>query len=132
MISVKRDDGTERAHQPAPPEQSPPEPARSDVALICGATPDGQGVNVLRCRDGVVSAGAVRPLAQGQPIHGEVVRLSPRSEMPRVCDVEVQYTPPASKTDGGRKGPAQVASDVYRKNWDAVFKRAERKSELAN
>ena len=132
MIRVKRDAGTERADQPAPPERSPPEPAKNDVALLCGATSDGQGVNVVRCRDGVLSAGAVRPLVQGQPINGEVVRLSPRPEMPRVCDVEVQYEPPASRTDGARKGPAQVASDVYRENWDAIFKRTEPKPGLAN
>lgn len=125
---VKRDEAPERAASTPVSGQPPAATPSSDVALICGATPDGQGVHVVRCRDGVLSAGAVRPLVEGQAIQGEVVRLKPRPELPRVCDVEVEYTPP-NAPHAARKGPVQVASDVYRKNWDVIFKR---KPELTN
>ena len=79
----------------------------------------------------MVSAGAVRPLVQGQSIHGEVVRLKPRPELPRVCDVEVECAAPAVP-GGDRKGPAQVATDVYRQNWETIFERPRTDRELAN
>jgi hypothetical protein len=108
------------------------------VVLIHGVTPDGGGLNVLRARDGQLEAGAVRPLREGKPIHGEVVRLEPRESCPLVCDVKVDFAPPKSgepcadgcgkdscdaPTSAPHKGPARVASDAYRKNWDAIWAR---------
>jgi len=111
---------------------------KTDVVLVHGVTEDGKGLQVIRHRDNRFEAGAVRPLVEGKPIHGELVRLRPRKSCPLVCDVDVELPQRASieaATDthpqGEKKGPAQVASDRYRSNWDAIWKRA-RKNELAS
>ena len=66
------------------------------------------------------------------PISGEVVRLTPRKEFPLLCDVSTELAlqaPAAPQQDVveapsvGHKGPAQVATDRYRENWDLIWKR---------
>jgi hypothetical protein len=106
-----------------------------DVVLVHSPTPDGDGVNVLRARRQGLELGTMRPLAEGRPIHGEVVKLTPRSEMPLLYDVETQLSlaeagdaaqgesSDAAKASRETSGPAQVASDSYRRNWDAIWKR---------
>jgi hypothetical protein len=102
------------------PESSPKE--SSDFVVIGGRSANGEGVGVLRCREGRVEIGQVQPLKEGKPIHGEVVRLHPHADCPVVCDVEVQVPAPRSEVrQSGR--PAQVANDRYRANWDAIFGR---------
>jgi hypothetical protein len=91
-----------------------------DVVLLAGQTEDGQGLRVLRKRKSRLEVGVVMPLVPGKPIVGEVVRLEPRKEMPLLCDVHVEYAPPA-ETRPTSKGPAQVASARYRANWDNIF-----------
>jgi hypothetical protein len=124
----------------APPATSELAKPSTDVALIVGATPDGKGAQILRARQGKVELGALHPLREGAPIHGEVVQLKPRSEAPNVCDVEVLVPSPSAPTSSdvaaapsgaGHKGPARVASDAYRQNWDAIWSRGE-KRELLN
>src|SRR3954470_20863714 len=108
-----------------------------DVALLYAPTDDGKGARVLRARDGLLEAGEVRPVKDGQPINrGEMVKLTPRAGAPCVCDVEVLHEPtttvatpqvnasadvakPALGEGGGR--PAQVATEDYRENWDRIF-----------
>ena len=122
------------------------QPAAEDVALVCGLTEDGQGLEVVRKRGERLETGVVRRLEAGKPIHGEVVRLRPRSHAPLVCDVEVEFALPsregrASEEKAGRageahtlgagSGPAQVATESYRKNWDAIYGRG-RKPSLLN
>jgi hypothetical protein len=111
--------------------------APEDVALLYAPTDDGKGARVLRARGGSLETGEVRPVRDGQPIHqGEVVRLSPRSDAPSVCDVEVLHAAPseaeaspASSPAEPRLGrPAQVASDDYRVNWDRIFGAAGRRA----
>jgi hypothetical protein len=66
------------------------------------------------------------------------VRLKPRSRSdqdgkqgPLVCDVEVDL--PREATRSSSTGPAQVATDQYRKNWDAIYKgRAHKADKLLN
>lgn len=104
--------------------------ASADVALVHHVTPDGV-VHVIRRRGDQIEAGALQPLREGAPIHGEVVSLRPRPHVPQLCDVEVLYVPPASPAVGEqpaqrarptrRKGPAQVATDTYRDNWDSIW-----------
>jgi hypothetical protein len=92
----------------------------ADVVLLHSPTEDGGGVRVVRARQGQVEVGEVRPLTEGKPIAGEVVTLKPRPEAPRICDVSVQHeTKKPARTDG----PAQVATDAYRDNWEATFGR---------
>jgi hypothetical protein len=100
---------------------SPERPdAKTDVAILCGPTEDRQGQRLIRLREGELQAGEVRAVRQGAPLHGrELVRLSPREKTPQVCDVEVLH--PAEAPPGDRVGPAQVATDRYRDNWELIF-----------
>jgi hypothetical protein len=119
-------------------------PAASDVALIHGVTPDGEGFNILRARGDRLELGAIRPLREGVPITGEVVTLRPRPSFPALCDVETHFkpAPPAQETSDAqqpapsavvqRTGPAQVATDEYRRNWDAIWNQSASKSKLVN
>ena len=103
-----------------------PEGADSDVALIHGRTPDGEGLNVIRKRKQRIELAQVRPLVTGVPITGEVVSLKPRPEFPLLCDVKVELEATAQKDveeRATRSGPAQVASDRYRENWDRIWNR---------
>ena len=90
--------------------------SKRDVALLTGPTEDKKGMRIVRFRDEAVSLGEVRPVVEGQPLNGEVVALREREGAPPfVRDVETIYAP--EKTDG----PAQVASEAYRQNWEVVF-----------
>lgn len=95
--------------------------------MIHAPAPDGKGVTVLRARSERLEAGVLRPLEDGKPITGEIVKLTPRDE-PMLYDVETQMTvpEPAAATDVARatSGPAQVATDGYRKGWDAIWQRS--------
>jgi hypothetical protein len=99
----------------------------SDVALIHGRTPDGEGLNIIRKRQDRLEVGAVHPLKNGAPISGEVVSLTPRKEFPLLCDVKVEVPAPHSAASSdvatpAQKGPPQVATDRYRENWDRIWK----------
>jgi len=117
---------------------APASPPASDVALIHGVTPDGEGFHILRARDNRLELGAVRPLREGVPITGEVVTLKPRANFPALCDVETHFAAPApakaleAEARSPRSGPAQVATEDYRRNWDAIWSRASDKAKLAN
>jgi hypothetical protein len=128
---------------PKPPRAKPEAsteaaPVSQDVALVHRVTPDGS-VHVIRRRGDTIEAGALRPLVEGAPVHGEVVALRPREDLPLLCDVDVLYAPPttakaseppAAPRPGRRKGPAQVATDVYRDNWDSIW--SSKKSDALN
>jgi hypothetical protein len=120
--------------------------------LIHGISPDGETVAVLRARHDRVEAGVLRPVKQGQPVSGEVLKLTPRPDFPLLCDVEVQvpagvinaaggsdgaYAGGGSNAAGGRDAgqganprgrPAQVATDTYRENWDAIWRKPNKKT----
>lgn len=98
---------------------------------MCGASADGRGVDVLRKRGDSLQVGVVRPLEEGKPLQGEVVQLVQRGQSP-LFDVTVQFDPKAAKRDTQaptapvaetRGHPPRVATDGYRKNWDAIWKR---------
>jgi hypothetical protein len=103
-----------------------------DVALVHGVSEDG-AVHIIRRRGDRLEAGALQPLREGAPIQGEVVSLRPRENFPLLCDVDVHYAPPRSATTPVetpaaraapvRKGPAQVATNTYRDNWDSIWSR---------
>jgi len=124
-----------------PPVALSASPASPDVALIHGVTPDGEGLQILRARGDRLELGAVRPLREGAPITGEVVTLRPRASFPALCDVETHFKPAETASDRQeaprsavvqRSGPAQVATDEYRRNWDAIWNQASTKSKLVN
>ncbi len=98
-----------------------PDPkAPKDVVLPFAPTDDGKGVRVLRAREDRVEAGEVRPVADGQPLHGELVRLTPREDSPALCDVEVLHDSREQPKEGHAR-PAQVATDTYREHWTQIF-----------
>lgn len=120
--------------EPATAASTPAEPA-SDVALI-HAVSEGGTVHVIRRRGGHLEAGSLSPVREGAPLHGELVSLKPRPSCPLLCDVQVHYKPPGNdapakssvRSSGRRKGPAQVATDSYRDNWDSIWRRSKNES----
>jgi hypothetical protein len=104
----------------APTDADPPAPA-GDVAMVFGK--DQYGTHILRRRseDAPIEAGVLRPLQSGKPIDGEVISLKPRNDAPMLFDVTSEFPSPVPRSTS--VGPAQVASDAYRKGWDAVWGR---------
>ena len=100
-----------------------------DIVFLHSPTEDGDGMRVVRARNGTLETGEVRAVAEGKPLRGEIVSLRPREGSPRVCDVKVEYSPappsPTERAGDGQseagKGPAQVATERYRDNWEAIF-----------
>lgn len=105
---------------------------KDDVVLLHSPAESGEGVRVIRKREDTIELGELRPMREGQPIHGEVVRLTQREEHSLLFDCEVMVPRPApkeaapeQKAEAPRalphKGPARVTSDAYRGGWDAIF-----------
>jgi hypothetical protein len=94
-----------------------------DLALVFGQSEDGEEVHVLRRRNGsnTVEAGTLRPLKEGRAITGEVVHLEQREEAPFLfdCETDEELSAPAAARQSS--GPAQVATDEYRRGWDAIW-----------
>ena len=119
------------------PQKAPKKAKGEDVVLIRGVSESGD-LAVLRAREDRVEAGVVRPVQEGAPLEGEVVTLKPRADFPLLCDVEVEVPQGAVNALGGsdgargHKGPAQVATTTYRKNWDSIWPRprANKRSKL--
>lgn len=105
------------------------------MVIVHGVTDDAKGLKVLRARESSLELGEVRPLEEGKPLQGDVVRLKPRPDAPFVCDVETSVSWAEVQKQAGvpalpsaaaapRKthpGPARVATDAYRANWDAIW-----------
>jgi hypothetical protein len=98
-----------------PPAEAPPK--GKDVVVAAGPTADQKGAVVLRSREGRVELGELRPLEEGKPL--EVLRLRARADSRNVFDVEETIDVRGSKKKSNR--PAQVASDRYRANWEAIY-----------
>jgi len=102
-----------------------------DVALLYAPTDDEKGARFMRVRKGELQTGEVRPLAEGQSLCGrELVRMRRRAELPMLFDVEVIH--PAERPMRDTLGPAQVASDEYRRNWEDTFAPHKASGQLAN
>lgn len=94
-------------------------PPKQDVVFVHSALEDGEGFRVLRHRDDALEVGEIRAVQEGRPLHGEMVRLSPREGSERLFDVEVLVS---RQEVAPRSGPAQVATAAYRANWEAIFR----------
>ena len=105
---------------------------KKDLALVFGPAADGDGVNVLRRRAGssTVEAGTLRPLREGRSIVGEVVHLEQRAEAPFLFDCETDEELSTTTQSEATAGPPQVATDEYRRGWDAIWGRRERPTTL--
>lgn len=120
------------------PEKTTP----TEVALVCGASPDGATLAVLRQRGETVEAGVLRRAEEGKPITSDLVRLTPREEGSLLFDVETIYEAPVRPSAGAtssaspadasaletRTGPGQVSSESYRRGWDRLFKARAKKN----
>lgn len=106
-----------------------------DIVLVHGVTDDGEGVRALRSRPGRLDAAEIRPARDGRPIgSAEVVRLREREGSPVLWDVETEFDgkPEPEPPRRTREGPPQVATDDYRRGWDAVFGSRRRTSDKPN
>ncbi|HVZ86335.1 MAG TPA: hypothetical protein VHG72_05165 [Polyangia bacterium] len=101
-----------------------PKPFR-DVAAVLGK--DERGLHIIRRRseDGPIEAGIVQPLQEGKPISGEVISMKRRPDLPFLFDVKTEVASHASseapEAEPATDGPAQVATESYRRGWDAIW-----------
>jgi hypothetical protein len=99
-----------------------------DVAMIVDRTEDNQGFQILRRRSesAAVEIGTLRPLREGKPLEGEVVSLRQRRDLPFLYDVKTELGDESESRRGTSDGPAQVATEEYRRGWDAIWGRRPR------
>ena len=60
------------------------------------------------------------------------IRWRPQALAERYGDVEVEVTAPTQSAPAVTSGPAQVATETYRKNWDAIYGRGRKSGSLLN
>jgi hypothetical protein len=119
---VPRKTGNQTGGEPAskgPPRTKAGAPALGDVAFIVGKDEHGTHIVRRRSEEAPLEAGLLRPLREGKPIEGEVVSLTPRKDVPLLFDVKSELPDPHERVP--HDGPAQVASDAYRRGWEAIY-----------
>ena len=78
-----------------------------------------------RAADSSVELGTIRPLKEGRPIEGEVVSLQPREDVPFLYDVKTELADPRpAERRLTSDGPPQIATEEYRRGWDAIWGQA--------
>jgi hypothetical protein len=111
-----------------------PKRKAKDMALVYAPADDGDGYKILRQRGRrPLEAGMLRPMKSGRAIADEVVHLEPRKESPLLFDVETDEelsSPEALAARASRGGPPQVATEKYRRGWDAIWGTKPRSSAL--
>lgn len=95
--------------------------AKRDVALI-GPVKDGKA-SALRFKDRgdgkvEVEQGAIVPLKDGETPMGDVIALTPDEGHAPFYKVEVVAESPVKS----HPGPANVATEAYRKGWERTFR----------
>ncbi|HEY3445679.1 MAG TPA: hypothetical protein VGK67_04900 [Myxococcales bacterium] len=104
---------------------------KRDLLFVHGKSAKGDRYKVIRAREDRIEMGEMSDLKEGEEIRGEVVKLKARSEHPQLFDVETVV--PREESGGAHSGPAQVATEEYRKNFDSIFGAKKRKKrELLN
>lgn len=98
--------------------EAPPSTASGDVVFVYGKDEASGDYGVIRKRDEHVELGRMRAAKDGEPIHGELVRLKARPEHGQLYDVDVLHD---ARPAGSHPGPARVATAAYRDNWDRIF-----------
>lgn len=109
------------AKQPPRTDEPSAKQPPKDVIFVHSPADKGEGFKVLRAREGSVQLGEVRPVKEGEPLQGDLLKLTPRQEHQRLFDVEVLMENETARGAPALGRPAQVATDDYRRNWDAVF-----------
>ena len=105
--------------------------APRDVAMVLDRTEDAGGYRVLRHRGGEngIELGTLRPLKEGRPIDGEVISLAARQDLPFLYDVKTELADPRAQERADKEeqrrltsdGPAQIATEQYRRGWEAIW-----------
>lgn len=105
-----------------------------DVAMILDRTEDNEGFQVLRRRseNDPVEVGTLRPLREGKPVDGDVISLRQRRDLPFLFDVKTEVAVESEARRGTSAGPAQVATEDYRRGWDAIWGGARARSSRPN
>jgi hypothetical protein len=95
----------------------------ADVALVFDRTEDAQGYRILRRRASAsdIEVGTIRPLKEGRPIDGEVLSLTARQDVPYLYNVKTELPDPRADARPTRDGPAQIATEEYRRGWEAIW-----------
>jgi len=93
-----------------------------DIAVVWGRNENGIYILRRRDREAPVEAGLLQPLVEGRPINGEVISMQRRHDLPFLFDVktEVAATEP-TEPNTTSQGPSQVATESYRRGWDAIW-----------
>jgi hypothetical protein len=94
-----------------------------DVALVFDRTEDADGYKILRRRAAAsdVEMGTIRPLKEGRPIEGEVLSLTARTDIPFLYNVKTELADPRASTRLTSDGPPQIATEEYRRGWEAIW-----------
>ena len=104
------------------PKSEKPDSGARDQMLIAALSDDGKTAGVLRSRGGGLEAGLLQPAEEGKPLTGELVKLQRHEERPLLYDVEtLAESPFPVRRDKSHAGPPLVASDGYRKGWEAIW-----------
>ena len=112
MTSPKREPPAER-EQPS---------TIGDIAVVWGRNENGLYILRRRTEEAPVEAGLLQPLVEGRPINGEVISMRRRGDMPFLFDVKTEVAPPeAAEPSTTNHGPSQVATESYRRGWDAIW-----------
>ncbi|MBX3246831.1 MAG: hypothetical protein KF901_06600 [Myxococcales bacterium] len=112
------------------PREAPPAKGTEDIVLVHGKTEDG-ALKILRKKGDELSAGELRPVEEGKPLRGNLLRLRPREDLPFVADVEEEIDL-SSATPMTSTGPAKVATTSYRKGWDGIWGKRKRTDPTLN
>jgi hypothetical protein len=95
-----------------------------DIAVVWGRNENGLYILRRRTEEAPVEAGLLQPLVEGKPISGEVISMRRRGDMPFLFDVKTEVAAPAAiepEPSTTSHGPSQVATESYRRGWDAIW-----------
>jgi hypothetical protein len=96
--------------------------ASGDVAMVWGRNENGLYILRRRTEEAPVEAGLLQPLVEGRPINGEVISMRRRGDLPFLFDVRTEVAAPeATEPTPISHGPSQVATESYRRGWDAIW-----------
>jgi hypothetical protein len=93
-----------------------------DIAVVWGRNENGLYILRRRTEEAPVEAGLLQPLVEGRPISGEVISMRRRGDAPFLFDVKTEVAASgAAEPSTTSHGPSQVATESYRKGWDAIW-----------
>ncbi len=95
---------------------------RRDLVLISRVDRTKNEIHVLKpVPDGIEEA-VLRQVEEGVPLTGDLVRLHPHGSSPLLAELEiVMHHPDRPRSGRSHEGPPMVASEAYRRGWDAIF-----------